>query len=105
MLAEWRPDIAQIEYTVMGTYLPQLEAAGVPIVLVEPDPAASAALDLQRVSSRNRLLRRLDVLAWKQFEPNVLRRADAVVVYTERDARLLAARTPPGRLSRSPLRT
>lgn len=105
VIAEWRPDVVQIEYTVMGTYLPQLEAAGVPIVLVEPDPATSAALDLQRVSSRNRLLRRLDVLAWKQFEPNVLRRADAVVVYTERDARLLSARTPPGLLSCIPFGT
>src|ERR671935_170203 len=50
VLAQWRPDIAQIEYTVMGTYLRELEAAGVPIVLVEPDPASHAALDLQRVS-------------------------------------------------------
>jgi glycosyltransferase involved in cell wall biosynthesis len=105
VLAEWRPDVVQIEYTVMGTYLPQLEAAGVPIVLVEPDPASNAALDLQRVSRRNRLLRRLDVLAWKQFEPNVLRRVDATVVYTQRDARLLASRVRQGLLSCIPFGT
>jgi polysaccharide biosynthesis protein PslH len=105
VLAEWRPDIAQIEYTVMGTYLPEVEAAGVPIVLVEPDPASHAALDLQRVSRRNRLLRRLDVLAWKQFEPSVLHRVDAAVVYTERDARLLAAHAPQGVLSCIPFGT
>ena len=105
VLAEWRPDVVQIEYTVMGTYLPQLEEAGVPIVLVEPDPATNAALDLQRVSRRHRLLRRLDVLAWKQFEPSVLRRVDAAVVYTERDARLLSARTPQGVLSCIPFGT
>src|ERR671931_67065 len=74
---DWRPDIVQLEYSVMGTYLRELEAAGVPIVLVEPDPASHAALDLQRVSRRNRLLRRLDVLAWKQFEPDVLHRVAA----------------------------
>jgi polysaccharide biosynthesis protein PslH len=105
VLAEWQPDVVQIEYTVMGTYLRQVEAAGVPIVLVEPDPASHAALDLQRVSSRNRLLRRLDVLAWKQFEPSVMRRVDAVVVYTERDARLLAAHAPPGAVSCIPFGT
>jgi len=98
VLAEWRPDVVQIEYTVMGTYLREVEAAGVPIVLVEPDPAANAALDFQRVSRRNRLLRRLDVLAWKQFEPNVLHRVDAAVVYTERDARFLAGHALRGHL-------
>jgi glycosyltransferase involved in cell wall biosynthesis len=105
VLGEWRPDIAQIEYTVMGIYLRELEAAGVPIVLVEPDPASHAALDLQRVSRRNRLLRRLDVLAWKQFEPNVLHRVDAAVVYTARDAQLLSAHTPQGVLSCIPFGT
>jgi glycosyltransferase involved in cell wall biosynthesis/O-antigen/teichoic acid export membrane protein len=105
VLAEWRPDVVQIEYTVMGTYVRELEAAGVPIVLVEPDPASHAALDLQRASRRNRLLRRLDVLAWKQFEPDVLHRVDAAVVYTERDERLLSGRTPPGVLSRIPFGT
>jgi glycosyltransferase involved in cell wall biosynthesis len=105
VLAEWRPDIVQIEYTVMGTYLRELERAGVQVVLVEPDPASHAALDLQRVSQRNRLLRRLDVLAWKQFEPGVLHRVDAAVVYTERDARLLADHTPEGVLSQIPFGT
>ena len=105
VLSEWRPDIVQIEYTVMGTYLRELETAGVPIVLVEPDPASHAALDLQRVSRRNRLLRRLDVLAWKQFEPDVLHRVDATVVFTERDARLLSGRTPKGTLSQIPFGT
>src|SRR5207302_8092034 len=70
-----------------------------------PDPATNAALDLQRVSRRHRLLRRLDVLAWKQFEPSVLRRVDAAVVYTERDARILSPRTPPRVLSCIPFGT
>jgi glycosyltransferase involved in cell wall biosynthesis len=105
VIAEWRPDVVQIEYSVMGTYLRELEAAGVPIVLVEPDPGANAALDLQRVSRRNRLLRRLDILAWKQFEPDVLHRVDAAVVYTERDARLLSAQAPQGILSCIPFGT
>jgi polysaccharide biosynthesis protein PslH len=105
VLADWRPDVVQIEYTVMGTYLGELEAAGAPIVLVEPDPASHAALDLQRVSRRNRLLRRLDVLAWKQFEPDVLHRVDATVVYTERDARLLSAHAPRGILTSIPFGT
>jgi glycosyltransferase involved in cell wall biosynthesis len=105
VLTEWQPDIAQIEYTVMGVHLRELEAAGVPIVLVEPDPASHAALDLQRVSTRNRLLRRLDVLAWRQFEPNVLNRVDAAVVYTQRDAKLVAAHASPRVLACIPFGT
>jgi polysaccharide biosynthesis protein PslH len=97
LLRDWRPDVVQVEYTAMGCYLGEIEAAGVPAVLGEPDPPTSAAIDLGRSSPRQRLLRRLDVRAWRRFERVVLRRVAAAVVFTDRDARALeeAAGTTP----------
>jgi len=97
VLAEWRPDLVQIQYTAMGVHLAEIERAGVPTVLWEPDPATHAAIDFGRASKGDRFLRRLDVRAWRRFERNVLGRAAAVVVFTGRDERavkLSAGRTP-----------
>ena len=97
VLREWRPDIVQVEYSAMGRYLDEVEAAGVPAVLWEPDPPTNAAIDLGRSSRRQRLLRSFDVRAWRRFERAVLRRVGAAVVFTDRDARALepAAGTTP----------
>jgi glycosyltransferase involved in cell wall biosynthesis len=75
----------------MGVYAPVVEAAGRPVVLWEPDPATNAAIELGVLASGNRILRRLDVRAWRRFERTVLHRVTAVVVFTERDRRLVAA--------------
>jgi polysaccharide biosynthesis protein PslH len=91
VLREWRPDVVQVEYTAMGIYLREVGASGAITVLGEPDPPTSAASELGRASRRARLLRRLDVRAWRRFEGEVLSRVDAAVVFTERDARALAA--------------
>jgi glycosyltransferase involved in cell wall biosynthesis len=90
VLREWRPDVVQIEYTAMGIYLREVRAEDVVTVLGEPDPPTSAAIDLGRASRRDRLLRRLDVRAWRRFEREVLSRVDAAVVFTRRDLRALA---------------
>jgi glycosyltransferase involved in cell wall biosynthesis/O-antigen/teichoic acid export membrane protein len=105
VLREWRPDVIQIEYTVMGTHLEEMEAAGIPIVLGEPDPATNAAIDLERISDRHRLRRRLDVRAWRRFERDVLKRVDAAVVFTERDAQTLVAQAPGIEVIRIPFGT
>lgn len=91
VLASWSPDLVQIQYTAMGVYAPEVEAAGRPVVLWEPDPATNAAIELGVLASGNRILRRLDVRAWRRFEGTVLHRVTAVVVFTERDRRLVAA--------------
>ena len=90
VLGSWGPDLVQIQYTAMGVYAPEVEAAGRPVVLWEPDPATNAAIELGQLASGNRLLRRLDVRAWRRFERKVLGAVDAAVVFTERDARVLA---------------
>jgi len=105
VLRGWRPDIVQVEYTAMGVYLREVGAAGVVSVLGEPDPPTSAAIDLGRASRRDRLLRRLDVRAWRRFEREVLSRVDAAVVFTQRDARALAAQGAATEIVRIPFGT
>jgi hypothetical protein len=38
LLDEWRPDVVQLEYRIMGQYLPAVRAGRQPCVLVDPDP-------------------------------------------------------------------
>src|ERR671924_359629 len=72
VLREWRPDVVQVEYTAMGIYLREVGVAGTLAVLGEPEPPTSAAIEYRRTSRRDRLLRRLDVRAWRRFEREVL---------------------------------
>ena len=105
VLREWRPDVVQVEYTAMGIYLREVGVAGTVAVLGEPDPPTSAAIEFRRASRRDRLLRRLDVRAWRRFEHEVLSRVDAAVVFTDRDARALAAHAAGTEIVRIPFGT
>jgi polysaccharide biosynthesis protein PslH len=105
VLREWRPDVVQVEYTAMGIYLREVGAAGTVAVLGEPDPPTSAAIEFRRASRRDRLLRRLDVRAWRRFEREVLSRVDAAIVFTERDARAVAAHAAGTEIVRIPFGT
>lgn len=91
--AAWRPDIVQIEYPVLGQYLPALDGCPAPRVLVDheatlretrpwggPLPGLTAALDER---------------AWRSYKRRALERVDAVVVFTDRDAEVLAGLGSP----------
>jgi polysaccharide biosynthesis protein PslH len=86
---EWRPDIVQFEYHIMGQYLSALGDYPAARVLVQHDPAIGA---VQRGSATlpGRLLAPLDQRAWQRYETALVRKVDAVVVFTHRDAALLA---------------
>jgi polysaccharide biosynthesis protein PslH len=105
VLADWKPDVVQIQYTAMGVHLPEIEVAARPVILWEPDPATNAAIDLGRVASGDRLLRRLDVRAWRRFERDVLRRVDVAVVFTGRDVQALSSQAPATPVVRIPFGT
>ena len=98
----WRPDVIQLEYHIMGQYLPALAGCPAPRVLVEHEPGKEAARELQRAGqTRGRMMPHLDLLAWHRFEPAVIRQVQAVVAFTERDQRALArlkTRTPVVRI-------
>jgi glycosyltransferase involved in cell wall biosynthesis len=102
LLATWRPDILQTEFTLMGQHLPA--GGGPPRVLTIHEPGAAGARQrLGAARGPGRLAAGLELLAWERFERRVLARADAAVVFTEEDRRALAPVAGPTRVVRIPL--
>jgi glycosyltransferase involved in cell wall biosynthesis len=89
--ATWAPDVVQLEYHLLGQYLPALRECGAPRVLVQHDPGTGAAPgNWFRRQRLRRLFAALDRRAWRRYESSVARQVDAVVVFTERDRATLA---------------
>ena len=89
LIRSFRPDVIQVEYTVMAQYLPDLAASAAPRVLVEHDPEAGAP------AAAGPLGRRLDARAWRRLRRRAVRAVDAVVVFTQRDRAALAPAAAP----------
>jgi polysaccharide biosynthesis protein PslH len=82
-----RPDVLQVEYPVMGQYLPALDHCPAPRVLVDHD---ASVRDLRQWRwPFAPLIAPLDARAWRIFERRVIDRVQAVVVFTDRDRRAL----------------
>jgi glycosyltransferase involved in cell wall biosynthesis len=77
--ADWRPEVVQAEYHVMGQYLGCVRSAR--RVLNQYEPGAPAA----RERGVHDLREYLEMKAWERYERDVARQADAVVALTERD--------------------
>jgi polysaccharide biosynthesis protein PslH len=94
----WRPEIVQLEYHLMGIYLPQLASCSAPQVLRQLEPGAATARG--RAVHRPGLARftaGLEERAWERFERGVMAKVQVVVALTQRDAavlRPLAGATP-----------
>ena len=80
---EWKPEVVQCEYLVMGQYLEALGACRAPRILVVHEPGEKSVGRASRALSP--VLMRLDRLAWRKFERRLLRQVQAVVVFTEED--------------------
>jgi polysaccharide biosynthesis protein PslH len=107
-VTEWRPELVQADFHVMGQYLDvsQLAPAGgrMATVLVEHEPGVPAAVErLGAAPSYARAWHLLDVAAWRRFERRVLRAAEAVVAFTERDRRALQVLAPEARIETIPI--
>lgn len=85
--SSWRPDVVQVEYPVMGQYLPALASCTAPRVLVEHDASLSDLRDFG--GPLGGVVRALDDRAWPRFERSVTNEVQAVVVFTERDRLVL----------------
>ncbi len=89
LVRDWRPDVVQAEYHVMGQYLEDVH--GPRRILNQYEPGVGAARELWQASRGfDRLRDGLDLRAWERFERWVTGLADAVVVFTERDREALA---------------
>lgn len=89
----FQPDIAQIEFHVMGQYLDTL--AGIPAVLVIHEPGTATARDRWHGSRGwQRPVLRRDFTAWRRYERDLLGRVSAAVALTTKDRRELQALEP-----------
>jgi glycosyltransferase involved in cell wall biosynthesis len=79
---DWQPDIVQLEYRIMGQFLPAFRGVSAKLVLVDCDPIAEGA--------SSRLLAPVERWAWRSLGRSVAQRVDALVVLTERDRARIA---------------
>jgi glycosyltransferase involved in cell wall biosynthesis len=95
-VAGFRPDVVQLENAVLGDHLRAVPAhAACARVVVVQDPGAPAAAERRdQAAGLRRLYRQSDVLAWRRFEPRVLRSADAVATFTDDDRAVVEAMAP-----------
>ena len=90
LLHDWQPDVVQIEYPTMGQYASCLNGCLRPRILTMHEPAAQAAQQLKNSGNGvGRVVRFLDALAWQRFERSLTRHVETLVVFTERDRRVL----------------
>lgn len=98
LIREWQPDLIQLEYHIMGQYLPAIGDFAAPRVLTEHEPGTRAARDLEQMKNGyTRVLHSLDRRVWDRYERRILSGIDAAVVFTEQDRRELwelGAETP-----------
>ena len=103
-VAEWQPDVVQIEYHVMGQYLEALGTSRARTVLRQLEPGAATAQG--RNSQRRgvgRVVSALDCSAWRRYERDLMRRVDAVVALTPQDLAAMRELAPTAALVRIPL--
>ena len=102
----WPPDIIQVEFHVMGQFLPALKGCRAPRVLVQHEPGVETArASLRSGNSPGRWMPYLDLLAWQRYERKLMRQVQAVVVFTERDRRSLLKLNPRPPIFRIPFGT
>ena len=101
---DFRPEVVQLENEVMTQYLRPLAGSDAARVLVVHEPAAAAARERWRsATGARRVLRRLELRAWRAWERAALEAVDATVVFTERDRRSLAEVAPGAPAATVPL--
>ena len=71
----WCPDVIQLEYRIMGQFLPAVAACSKPSVLVDHDPASAEGIG-------SALLELVEEHAWKSLGRAVSRQVDTIVVFS-----------------------
>jgi glycosyltransferase involved in cell wall biosynthesis len=84
-VAEWAPDLVQLEFHLMGQYLPALRGSSAPRILVQHEPGAATQRERLRHFGHLSAADWLDLHAWRRYEARIMREVHAVVVFTERD--------------------
>jgi glycosyltransferase involved in cell wall biosynthesis len=77
LIRVWRPDVVQLEYRIMGQFLPAVTKCSAPCLLVDYDPEGP--------EDSRFLLELVERRAWKSLGRAVSKQVDSLVVFTERD--------------------
>ena len=85
LVAEWSPDIVQVEFHVMGQYARGLGSARPVVVLTEHEPGRYAGVPRAGEFGSTGLIRSLDRSAWTRYEQRLLANIDATVTFTDED--------------------
>jgi glycosyltransferase involved in cell wall biosynthesis len=104
LLDEWRPDVVEIHLQAMAQYVDAPARRNLPRILVDYDPG-SAWADEVRDATRGprRLVRRLEVAAWRRYERATRPRFDAIVVFADRDVAAVRPTAGAATVRRIPL--
>jgi glycosyltransferase involved in cell wall biosynthesis len=94
----WQPDLIRLEPSVAASFV---RDARVPTVLVDQDPLLTTASDVRGFGRRAEAA--LNRRAARRFDRRARARADAVVVFTERDRRAVTASGGARRLVQIPI--
>ncbi len=81
--SSWQPDVVQLEFRIMGQFLPALDGTSAVRVLVDHDAVSVEG------HQPSRLFAPLEAYAWKALARTVSDHADAIVVFTRRDQELV----------------
>jgi glycosyltransferase involved in cell wall biosynthesis len=86
LIQTWPVDIVQLEFHVMGQYLPELKESKAPKILTIHEPGSRAAPYLKRLNPWiNGVVDAFDKFAWRRYEKLILRDLQSLVVFTEGD--------------------
>ncbi len=91
LATEWRPDVAQAEFTAMAPYLQAVARPTRRVVTVHEAAVPAARERVAASRGPARLFWRSDLRRWEGFERRALAGADATVVFSDADRRAVEA--------------
>jgi glycosyltransferase involved in cell wall biosynthesis len=104
VLDEWRPDVVEVHLQAMAQYVDALAHRNLPRILVDYDPASAWADEVHAATvGPRRLVRRLEVAAWRRYERATRPRFDAIIVFAERDVAAVRSTAGAATVTRIPL--
>ena len=103
LVAEWSPDIVQVEFHVMGQYALGLGNSRPVVVLTEHEPGKYAGVPRPGEFGSSGLVRSLDRSAWTRYEQRLLATVDATVTFTDEDRATLRGFAADARIETIPL--
>jgi glycosyltransferase involved in cell wall biosynthesis len=104
VLDEWQPDVVEIHLQAMAQYVDAPARRNLPRILVDYDPGSAWADEVSRATGGpRRLVRRLEVAAWRRYERATRPRFDAIVVFAGRDVAAVRPTAGTATVTRIPL--